>query len=143
MLNRLQIAAHNKFSQYMKNNFDKYQNIFIEDPTDTLTNSIIYITDISSIILDAAYRGAYPIFYWKEFDYIIEKHGGTSPVNPENAPGDVVYSEQDLVNIVKYIIRNDYKIPSRIKENYKKLNEFNDNQNTQRVVDILIEDNII
>ncbi len=69
--------------------------------------------------------------------------GGTSPVNPENAPGDVVYSEQDLVNIVKYIIRNDYKIPSRIKENYKKLNEFNDNQNTQRVVDILIEDNII
>ena len=75
MLNRLQIAAHNKFSQYMKNNFDKYQNIFIEDPTDTLTNSIIYITDISSIILDAAYRGAYPIFYWKEFDYIIENMG--------------------------------------------------------------------
>ena len=59
----------------MKNNFDKYQNIFIEDPTDTLTNSIIYITDISSIILDAAYRGAYPIFYWKEFDYIIENMG--------------------------------------------------------------------
>ena len=74
---------------------------------------------------------------------ILLKTWGTSPVNPENAPGDVVYSEQDLVNIVKYIIRNDYKIPSRIKENYKKLNEFNDNQNTQRVVDILIEDNII
>nr|ADA62591.1 galactosamine-containing minor teichoic acid biosynthesis protein [Staphylococcus epidermidis] len=143
MLNRLQIAAHNKFSQYMKNNFDKYQNIFIEDPTDTLTNSIIYITDISSIILDAAYRGAYPIFYWKEFDYIIEKHGGTSPVNSENAPGDVVYSEKDLVNLVKHIINNNYKIPSRIKNNYKKLNEFNDNQNTKRVVNILLEDNII
>ncbi|MHB7920408.1 CDP-glycerol glycerophosphotransferase family protein [Staphylococcus hominis] len=143
MLNRLQIAAHNKFSQYMKNNFDKYQDIFIEDPTDTLTNSIIYITDISSIILDAAYRGAYPIFYWKEFDYIIEKHGGTSPINSENAPGDVVYNEKDLVNLVKYIINNNYKIPSRIKENYKKLNEFNDNQNTQRVVNILLEDNII
>lgn len=143
MLNRLQIAAHNKFSQYMKKNFDKYQDIFIEDPTDTLTNSIIYITDISSIILDATYRGAYPIFYWKEFDYIIEKHGGTSPVNSENAPGDIVYSEKDLVNLIKYIINNHYKIPSRIKKNYKKLNEFNDNQNTQRVVNILLEDNII
>ncbi|MEJ4884983.1 CDP-glycerol glycerophosphotransferase family protein, partial [Enterococcus faecium] len=63
--------------------------------------------------------------------------------NSENAPGDVVYSEKDLVNLVKHIINNNYKIPSRIKRNYKKLNEFNDNQNTQRVVNILLEDNII
>ena len=58
MLDRLQIAAHNKFSEFAKTHFKNYKDIFIEDPTDTLTNSAIYITDISSIILDATYRGS-------------------------------------------------------------------------------------
>lgn len=56
-------------------------------------NLIIYIIDIFLIILDVVYRGVYFIFYWKEFDYIIEKYGGISFVNFENVFGDVVYSE--------------------------------------------------
>lgn len=143
MLDRLQIAAHNKFSQFAKSHLKKYQNIFVEDPTDTLTNSAIYITDISSIILDATYQGAYPIFYWKEFDSIIEHYGGTTPVNKYNAPGTIVYSENELVNTVKDIIAKDYKMPEKVKENYKKINEFEDNKNTQRVINELIKDNVL
>lgn len=143
MLDRLQIAAHNKFSQFAKSYFKKYQNIFVEDPTDTLTNSAIYITDISSIILDATYHGAYPIFYWKEFDSIIEHYGGSTPVNEYNAPGTIVYSENELVNTVKEIIDKNYEIPEKIEENYKRINEFADNKNTQRVINELIKDNVL
>lgn len=143
ILDRLQIAAHNKFAEFAKEHFKKYKNIFVEDPTDTLSNSIIYITDISSIILDATYRGAYPIFYWKDFDMIIEKHGGSTPVNEQNAPGSVVYSEEELIKLVNKIIKNNYKIPQNIIENYKKINEFDDNCNTKRVVNELLNDNVL
>lgn len=143
ILDRLQIAAHNKFAEFAKQHFKKYKNIFVEDPTDTLSNSIIYITDISSIILDATYRGAYPIFFWKDFDTIIEKHGGSTPVNEQNAPGAVVYSENDLIKLIKSIIENNYEIPSDIIENYKKINEFDDNKNTERVLNELIKDNVL
>lgn len=143
MLDRLQIAAHNKFAQFAKVHFKKYKDIFVEDPTDTLTNSAIYITDISSIILDAAYRGSYPIFYWKDFDTIIEKHGGKTPVNEANAPGTVVYSENELIKTVKEVIANNYKTSNQIKENYKKINEFDDNRNTERVIAELISDDVL
>lgn len=143
MLDQLQIAAHNKFAEFAKEHFKKYKNIFVEDPTNTLSNSIIYITDISSIILDATYRGAYPIFYWKDFDMIIEKHGGSTPVNEQNAPGSVVYSEEELIKLVNKIIKNNYKIPQNIIENYKKINEFDDNRNTKRVVNELLNDNVL
>ncbi|WP_176723004.1 CDP-glycerol glycerophosphotransferase family protein, partial [Staphylococcus equorum] len=143
MLDRLQIAAHNKFSEFAKTHFKNYKDIFVEDPTDTLTNSAIYITDISSIILDAAYRGSYPIFYWKDFDTIIEKHGGETPVNEANAPGTVVYSENELITAVKHAIANNYKTSDQIKKNYKMINEFDDNRNTERVISELIKDDVL
>lgn len=143
MLDRLQIAAHNKFSEFAKTHFKNYKDIFVEDPTDTLTNSAIYITDISSIILDATYRGSYPIFYWKDFDTIIEKHGGKTPVNEANAPGTVVYSENELITAVKHAIANNYKTSDQIQKNYKMINEFDDNRNTERVISELIKDDVL
>lgn len=143
LLSRLQIAAHNKFSQYAKNHFNKYNDIFVEDPTDTLKNSVIYITDISSIIFDAINHGAFPIFYWKEFEDIIAKHGGTTPANRENIPGVVADDENELVEAVKSAINNDFKLPPKVLENYRRINEFHDNQNTQRVIDELVNDGVL
>ena len=143
MIDRLQIAAHNKFTEFAKKHLQEYKNIFVDDPSDTLTNSIIYITDISSIILDATYRGAYPIFYWKDFETIIEKHGGTTPVNENNAPGIVVYSEKELLEAVKKAIDDNYKIPHKVLSNYKKINEFEDNRNTERVINELLNDKVL
>lgn len=143
LIDRLQVAAHNKFSQYAKNHFNKYNDIFVEDPTDTLKNSVIYITDISSIIFDAINHGAFPIFYWKEFEDIIAKHGGTTPANRENVPGVVADDENELVEAVKSAIDNDFKLPSQVLENYRRINEFHDNQNTQRVINELINDGVL
>jgi len=48
-----------------------------------------------------------------------------------------------LIKLVKKVINNKYKIPKEIIENYKKINEFNDNRNTERVVNELIKDNVL
>ena len=143
LLSRLQIAAHNKFSQYAKDHFNQYNDIFVEDPTDTLKNSVIYITDISSIIFDAINHGAFPIFYWKEFEDIIAKHGGTTPANRENVPGVVADDENELIEAVKSAINNDFKLPPKVLENYRRINEFHDNQNTQRVINELVNDGVL
>ncbi|MHD0396313.1 CDP-glycerol glycerophosphotransferase family protein [Staphylococcus simulans] len=143
MLDRLQIAAHNKFAHYAKHHFKNYNHLFIEDPTDTLKNSVIFITDISSIIFDAINHGAFPIFYWKEFEEIIHKHGGTTPANRDNVPGVVADDEDELIEAVKTAINNDYRLPKQVLTNYRRINAFHDNQNTQRVIDELTHDGVL
>ena len=113
LLDRLQIAAHNKFAHYAKDLFKDYADLFVEDPTDTLKNSVIYITDISSIIFDAINHGAFPIFFWKEFDDIIAKHGGTTPANRDNVPGVVADDEHELVALVQKAINTNYHLPEK------------------------------
>src|SRR5699024_10008525 len=62
LLDRLLIVPHNKFAEYIKDNLVQYRDIISTDPSEALKNSVIFITDYSSIIYDAIYRGAYPIF---------------------------------------------------------------------------------
>lgn len=143
MLDRLQIAAHNKFAHYAKNHFKKYNRLFIEDPTDTLKNSVIFITDISSIIFDAINHGAYPIFYWKEFESIITNHGGTTPANRDNVPGVVADNEHELIEAVHAAINNNYQLLQLVLNNYRRINAFHDNQNTQRVIRELVNDGVL
>lgn len=72
LLDSLQITAHNKFSEFIAESLPQYKSIICENPSEALTNSKIFITDYSSIIYDAIFRGAYPIFYWKDKDLLIE-----------------------------------------------------------------------
>lgn len=139
LLDRLLLVPHNKFADYIKENFKEYEKNISTNPTEALKESIIFITDYSSIIYDATYRGAFPIFYWKEKDYLIEKYKAIPPVNEENAPGMIAYNEEELISIIKDAINNDYKIPDDIKEKYLRINEFNDNKNTERVINELIK----
>ena len=143
LLDRLQIAAHNKFAHYAKDLFKDYADLFVEDPTDTLKNSVIYITDISSIIFDAINHGAFPIFFWKEFDDIIAKHGGTTPANRDNVPGVVADDEHELVALVQKAINTNYHLPEKVRYNYRQINEFDDNRNTERVIQELKNDKVL
>lgn len=143
LLDRLLLVPHNKFAEYIKEKFNEYKNLICTNPSEALEKSIIFITDYSSIIYDAIYRGAYPIFYWKEKDYLIENYKAEPPVNEENAPGKIAKSNEELIAIIKEAIETDYKIPEYIKEKYLKINEFNDNRNTERVIKELQKLNVL
>ena len=64
-------------------------------------------------------------------------------MNEANAPGTVVYSENELITAVKHAIANNYKTSDQIQKNYKMINEFDDNRNTERVISELIKDDVL
>lgn len=143
LLDSLQITAHNKFSEFIAESLPQYKSIICEDPSEALTNSKIFITDYSSIIYDAIFRGAYPIFYWKDKDYLIENYQAIPPVNDQNAPGKIAYSEEELIKHVKSAIDKDFLIEDENLKKYRMINEFYDRQNSNRVINILKKNNIL
>nr|WP_315850785.1 CDP-glycerol glycerophosphotransferase family protein [Bacillus pumilus] len=143
LLDRLLIVPHNKFSQYVYQNLPQYKHLISDNPSEALKVSKVFITDYSSAIYDAQYRGAYPIFYWEEKDYLIRQYKAIPPVNDENAPGPIAYNTQELIRIVKHAIDRQYVVEDEYKEKYLKINSFNDNQNTKRITDFLKEHQII
>ncbi|PTY86770.1 hypothetical protein B5V91_04385 [Heyndrickxia sporothermodurans] len=114
-----------------------------DNPSEALKISKIFITDYSSAIYDAIYRGAYPIFYWEEKDYLINQYKAIPPVNEDNAPGPVVYNVNELINAVQHAISKNYLLEDIFKEKYLKINIFNDNKNSERIVQFLQNDGII
>src|SRR5699024_3092929 len=143
LLDSLQITAHNKFSEFIAESLPQYKSIICDDPSEALTNSKIFITDYSSIIYDAIFRGAYPIFYWKDKDYLIENYQAIPPVNDQNAPGKIAYSEEEIIKHVKSAIDKDFLIEDENLKKYRMINEFYDRQNSNRVINILKENNIL
>ncbi|MEB6300883.1 hypothetical protein MXM75_05655 [Mammaliicoccus sciuri] len=77
------------------------------------------------------------MFYWEEKDYLIENYKAIPPVNEYNAPGEIAYSATSLVDLVKEAIDRNYEIPQNIIDKYRKINEFNDNKNTDRIIEEL------
>lgn len=143
LIDRLLIVPHNKFSEFIYRNMPEYKHIISDNPSEALKIAKVFITDYSSAIYDAQYRGAYPIFYWEEKDYLIQQYKATPPVNEDNSPGPVVYNVDELMDTVKRAIKSNYKLDTKYKGNYSKINKFKDNKNTDRIVSFLQKDNII
>lgn len=137
LLDRLLIVPHNKFSEHIYENMKEYQHIISANPSEALKESVIFITDYSSAIYDATFRGAYPIFYWEEKDYLIEQYRAIPPVNDDNAPGAIAYTIDELMGTVKNAISRNYKIDEEIRYKYLQINSFEDRQNTARIIDYL------
>lgn len=143
LLDKLMIVPHNKFSEHIYENMKEYQHIISNNPSEALKESLIFITDYSSAIYDATFRGAYPIFYWEEKDYLIQQYKAIPPVNDENAPGAVVYTLNNLMEKVQDVINRNFKIEEDIIEKYQQINTFTDRKNTVRIVESLKQDNIL
>ncbi|MGO1301456.1 MAG: CDP-glycerol glycerophosphotransferase family protein [Staphylococcus equorum] len=124
-------------------NMPKYKHIIEPNPSTALKLSNIFITDYSSAIYDAIYRGSYPIFYWEEKNYLIENYKAIPPINEMNAPGPVAKDVDTLMNSVQKAIRNNYTLEKEYKIKYSKINEFNDNKNTERIINELKRSNIL
>lgn len=110
---------------------------------DVLQQTRLLITDYSSIAYDAFYRGSRVIFYWEEKDYCMQQYGPSTKLmlNEENVYGDYFYDTNGLSDAIEYNYNNPQKELHR--KNYSGIVQFHDGNNTQRLVDALIEDDII
>lgn len=143
MLDKLLIVPHNKFSEYILDDFPQYKNIICTNPSLALKYAKVFITDYSSAIYDAIYRKAYPVFYWEEKEELIKNYQAIPPINDENAPGPTVYNLNDLVKVVKKAIIRNYVLEEEYKSKYKRINQFDDNKNTKRIINYMIKESIV
>jgi len=60
-----------------------------------------------------------------------------------NAPGPVAKDVDTLIAFVQNAIRNNYKLEEEYKIKYRQINEFNDNQNTERIIEELKKSHIL
>lgn len=106
-----------------------------------LEETDLLITDYSSIAYSAFYRGSNVIFCWEELDKCMKLHQSHLMLNNDNVFGDVSYNYNDLG---KLIDNNYKKKQSNInKKRYKDIVEFDDNKNTERLINFLEKDKII
>ncbi|QST02828.1 CDP-glycerol glycerophosphotransferase family protein (plasmid) [Pontibacillus sp. ALD_SL1] len=136
---RLVVVSHNKFAEYIYEELTEYRDLLAVNPSEALKIGKVFITDFSSAIYDSIYRGAYPIFYWEDKSYLIDKYGATPPVNEANAPGPVSISLKELVDTTKQAIKSEFVLENEYKEKYEQINTFRDNHNTDRVVEHMKE----
>jgi len=125
---------------------DKFKNTDITIPNilsydKILEDTALLITDYSSIAYSAFYRGANVIFCWEELEECMEKFESHLMLNDKNAFGDISYNYSDLSDLIK----KNYLKPQSVKykNRYKKIVEFHDNKNTDRLIDCLKKDGII
>lgn len=106
-----------------------------------MEDTALLITDYSSISYSAFYRGANVIFVWSELEECMEQYGGHLMLNESNVFGDVDYDYSNL----ETLIRNNYLKPQteKNKERYSKIVEFQDNHNTERLIELLKRDKLI
>lgn len=106
-----------------------------------LEDTSLLITDYSSIAYSAFYRGANVIFCWEELDECMQHYKSHLMLNEKNAFGDISYNYNDITSLVK----NNYLQPQseKYKKRYKKIVEFDDNKNTDRLIECLKKDKFI
>lgn len=124
---------------------DSFVNRIVVDAKydDILKQARILITDYSSIAYDAFYRGSRVIFYWEEKDECIAQYGPTTKLmlNEENVYGEFFYNTDGLTEAIQ---RNyDNPQPQEFVDKYRKIVQFHDGKNTERLVEFLKQDEII
>lgn len=109
---------------------------------EVLRKTRLLITDYSSIAYDAFYRGANVVFCWEDMDECMKQYGNAHLMLTEDkAFGAVTYTDEERAKAVEksYVLEQD---PDYIKR-YRKIVEFHDGRNTDRIIEKLREDMII
>jgi CDP-glycerol glycerophosphotransferase (TagB/SpsB family) len=106
-----------------------------------LEETDLLITDYSSIAYSAFYRGSKVIFCFQELEECMEHYQGHLMLNEGNIFGDISLDYEGL----GALIENNYLKPQSdtYVQRYRKIVEFHDGQNTQRLMDLLKRDRFI
>lgn len=139
MLDKFRISCHPKVAECMLKSAPEYKEIIQPDLTAGLSESKVFITDYSSASYDAHYRGAYIIYYWADKDYLIKQYQAIPALNETNCDGVPVYSPDELVKEVKNAIKKNYIMDKKYEDRYRKINEFHDGKNGERLIKELIK----
>lgn len=110
---------------------------------DVLKKTSLLITDYSSIAYDAFYRGASVIFCWRDKDACMKEYGKSAHLmlTKELAFGDVCMDESELAESVAGSYGKNR--PQEYLKNYKKIVEFSDGNNTDRLIEAAAKDGIL
>jgi len=138
---KIKILPHPLISKYLKETNLKQYIPEKFSYHQELKNTALLITDYSSIAYDAFYRGTPVIFWWKYLEQNMEIYKAHLMLNNNNVFGDVCMNTEELK---KSVIEN-YKTSQKsiyIKR-FKKLVEFSDGKNTDRLIEKLKNENYI
>lgn len=110
---------------------------------DILKECKLLITDYSSIAYDAFYRGSNVIFYWEEKEECMKKYGENTilMLNDSNCFGDICYNIEELSEIIEKNYNNIQN--ENYKKKFKKIVQFDDNKNTERLIELLKKDQVL
>ena len=103
----------------------------------------VLITDYSSISYDAYYRGAKVVFYWAEKDECMTHYGeGTHlMLNLDNVFGPVAMNGPEITVALKETYGKEQN--QKYLDRYRKIIEFHDGKNTERIIKHLKTDGVI
>ena len=144
---RTVIAPHPLVTKLMKENGSDAGIWAGYDPDvkydDLLKDCDVLITDYSSIAYDAFYRGCNVIFCWEQLDECMKHYGKDAKLmlTEDLAFGPVCYNIGDVTDAVEKIYKTEHD--PRCVSNFRKIVEFSDGKNTERVVEMLAKDGII
>ncbi len=135
-----QVILHPKFREVKINSvLNKYvANGSIDK---ILAEADILITDYSSVCYDSFYRGSKVIFWWNRNNQNMKKYSNKIMLTENNVFGPVVYNNNDLYKQIKNNYMKSQSEEAIIK--YRKINEFNDDKNLDRLIALLKRDKII
>ncbi len=143
LLDKVIVMPHPIMVRYFektKTSLNKYIR-FNEKYDDLLKEASILITDYSSIAFDAFFRGTNVLFYFKDKEYCMKKYCGDLVLSDNEMFGDVSYNKKKLsIDIINNYNR---KQSEENQKNFRKMVEFNDRNNTERLVKLLKECNYI
>ena len=113
------------------------------DYESVLRDCELLITDYSSISYDAYYRGAKVVFYWAEKDECMTHYGeGTHlMLNMDNVFGPVAMDGAGIRRAIEETYGKEQD-PLYL-ERYRKIIEFHDGKNSERIIQHLIKDGVI
>ena len=141
---RVVILPHPLMADRFREAEDIGGHVLLADSYDkVLRDCDLLITDYSSIAYDAFYRGANVIFCWDEKDECMQHYGeGTFlMLNEDNVFGDVCMSSREIREAVQ---RNYGRAQSADNiTRYRKIVEFHDGRNSDRIIEHLKQDGLI
>ncbi len=135
-----QIILHPKFKdKKVPKILEKY--VTFESIDQLMNKTDTLITDYSSICYDSFYRGSKVVFWWNRNEENMKKYQNKIMLTENNVFGDIITNNEMIVDVLEQNYQKNQTNDNIIK--YKKINEFSDDKNMDRLLYCLKKDGII